>query len=521
MATQIDPVDLNRYEIIKTRPMNTEATSVSVANTVTTTPANTTPTNVAITGQPISVVTNTLPSTKSVNYDAFNRLRTSNPYTLFDSQHRYQENDKWDTQLTGSATKSYVSQESSVYLSTTTASKDAVLRETKRVFAYQPGKSLLIMSTFVMSPLQTNLVQRTGFYGATNGVFFEVSGNTLYMVQRSASGSAPATSTAASITGTTLTVGGTVTGTFAVGQLVTAQGILGNTYITALGTGTGGAGTYTVSLSQTVAATAIQGVTVTETRIPQSSWNGDKFDGTGLTGEVLDPTKSQIWFCDIEWLGVGSVRTGFVVDGVPVLAHRFDHDNVETKVYMTTSILPLRYEIFNTGAIASAATMKQICSTVISEGGYEGYSRRFNIDTSYNPVNLATAGTVYPIIAIRLNGNRLDQIVLPVGLNGIVTSNTNVQYQLLLNPTLTGGTWTTHTNGNVDYNTTATAVSGGSVVAGGYITNVDNINLGTLSNFNFQLGRTISGVSDILCFVYIALSPNTKVLGDLSWYETV
>jgi hypothetical protein len=65
------------------------------------------------------------------------------------------------------------------------------------------------------------------------------------------------TSTASSISTTTLTVGGTVAGTFAVGQLICGTGVTAGTYITALGTGTGGAGTYTVSASQTVASTAI------------------------------------------------------------------------------------------------------------------------------------------------------------------------------------------------------------------------------------------------------------------------
>lgn len=68
-------------------------------------------------------------------------------------------------------------------------------------------------------------------------------------------------STASSISTTTLTVGGTVTGTFAIGQTIYGSGVTAGTYITALGTGTGGAGTYTISASQTVASTAINSST--------------------------------------------------------------------------------------------------------------------------------------------------------------------------------------------------------------------------------------------------------------------
>lgn len=65
------------------------------------------------------------------------------------------------------------------------------------------------------------------------------------------------TSTASTISGTTLTIGGTVAGTYVVGQTIAGTGVTAGTKITALGTGTGGAGTYTVSVSQTVASTAI------------------------------------------------------------------------------------------------------------------------------------------------------------------------------------------------------------------------------------------------------------------------
>jgi len=117
--------------------------------------------------------------------DAFGRLRISQPFTIFDSQHRYQENDKWST-LTGvSGTTTYRANESVVDLNVTTRSGDYIYRETKRVFPYQPGKSFLNMSSFVFASGKTNLRQRVGLFGTQNGVFFEQSGNTNYLVLRS------------------------------------------------------------------------------------------------------------------------------------------------------------------------------------------------------------------------------------------------------------------------------------------------------------------------------------------------
>ena len=71
--------------------------------------------------------------------------------------------------------------------------------------------------------------------------------------------SANGTSTASTISGTTLTIGGTVTGNYAIGSVITGGGTSANTVITGYGTGTGGAGTYTVNNSQSVASAALAG----------------------------------------------------------------------------------------------------------------------------------------------------------------------------------------------------------------------------------------------------------------------
>lgn len=70
---------------------------------------------------------------------------------------------------------------------------------------------------------------------------------------------ASGTSTASTISGTTLTIVGTVTGSFTIGQTITGGGTSGGTVITGYGTGTGGAGTYTVNNSQSVASAALAG----------------------------------------------------------------------------------------------------------------------------------------------------------------------------------------------------------------------------------------------------------------------
>ena len=60
---------------------------------------------------------------------------------------------------------------------------------------------------------------------------------------------------------TTLNVTAVTSGVIQVGMVIGGAGVTSGTTITALGTGTGGTGTYTVSVGQTVASTAITGQT--------------------------------------------------------------------------------------------------------------------------------------------------------------------------------------------------------------------------------------------------------------------
>ena len=335
------------------------------------------------------------------NVDAFGRLRVSNPLTLFDSSHRYADNGLWANSTTGTAAATFNADEGLVNLTVGSASGDQIIRETIKVFAYQPGKSLLVMSTFVLGTAKANLRQRVGYFGAANGIYFERDGTGLYMVERS------------SVTGAT-----------------------------------------------------------TNTRVAQADWNQDKLDGTGVSGLTLDASKAQILYMDVEWLGLGTVRTGFIINGVFVPAHNFDHANLITTTYITTASLPLRYEMTNT-ATASASTLKQVCSTVISEGGYELRGAQLSAGTTITaPKTLTTAGTFYPVVSIRLKSTRLDGIVIMTAVSILgITNNANYKWEVVASGTTTGGTWVSAgTNSAVEYNITGTAFSstGGRILATGF-----------------------------------------------------
>jgi len=385
--------------------------------------------------------------------DAFGRLRVSNPFTLFDTQARYYDHGQFSNVNVGTANVVYVASQSSYQLNVGSANGDSVIRESKRVFAYQPGKSQLTMNTFCFATPKTNLRQRVGLFGANNGVFFENDGTYNYMVIRSQS--------------------------------------FGN-----------------------------------EERVRQDAWNGDRLNGSGgITNPsniTLYPDRTQIFYADVEWLGVGSVRCGFVVNGAYVLCHTFHHANQLgfDRVYMTTATLPIRYEITNTGATSGASMMTQICSTVISEGGYNSFGTTESYGTGTTQKRLSNSGTYYPVVSIRLNAARLDAIVVPRQIDVLSPSVNYYRWALLNNATLTGATFAqTSQSGTVDIDTAATAVAGGFEIQSGYASSRELTQLSSVDFFQFQLGRTMQGVSDVVTLAIAATANNADVLAELGWQE--
>jgi hypothetical protein len=258
----------------------------------------------------------------------------------------------------------------------------------------------------------------------------------------------------------------------------------------------------------------------------QADWNGDKLDGTGASGYTLDLEHPQILWMDFEWLGVGSVRCGFIIDGQYIVCHTFDTANVYgTTVYMTTAILPVRYEITTTTA-AVAATLTQICCSVVSEGGFEQTS----IDhVARRTTVLGTIGTTFlPLVSIRLASGRTGAVVLPNRVQALPTTAQNYEVALVKNATLTAATWaaTVPSDSNVEFDVAATAMTGGTIVQSDYLAANTAGGTGATSfdnayNFDLQLGASIAGVSDVYTVGIRTVSGATTgdAFGSLSFYD--
>ena len=253
----------------------------------------------------------------------------------------------------------------------------------------------------------------------------------------------------------------------------------------------------------------------------QSAWNGDKLDGTGPSGITLDSTKSQILWMDFEWLGVGSVRCGFIINGTYIVCHTFTNANESTTTYMTTAILPMRYEIVSTSAVA--ATMKQICSSVMSEGGYDAVSNDFIARRTTKLTGFST--TFVPLVSVRLASGRAIAVALIKSFQVLPTVTQTYEMALFKNATLTGDSWASTDSSNVEFDQAATAITGGSMVSQEYITstsqNRSTASVNTGYNWDLQIGSSIAGTSDIYTLAIRTLdaSPSGDAWGAMSFYD--
>ena len=420
------------------------------------------------------------------NNDAFDRLRISEPETMFEFNHTMGKMPFIIDEIISGAGATSTAHLTNAYISMGLnnsgdgSGTNKVVRQTYEYVPYQPGKSRLMIFSTVLEATSGGItgtfqkvgcfddyIDKTNVSGDGNGCFFELDGRVLYAVIR----------------------------------LNNKSGHQG------------------------------------DRKVAQSAWNYDKFNGTGPSGlTVNDYSTAKILAIDQEWLGVGQVRFGFFINGQFHVGHIFNHfDDGITMPYTKTAKLPIRYEI--SGANNKVAEMRMICSTILSEGGFEPAGISYSIGRNSS----TTISTTYkPIISIKLREvephNR--KTIILKSLELLNTTNRSLQWDLILLPDksyLTGGAvWTTiDTNNSItEYDTTATGITGITTditSASDHITVVDSgyADYSSSIQFNYEkylasplINSSIKGDSRVLSLVGVRLGSNdVTTYGSLTWIE--
>ena len=258
---------------------------------------------------------------------------------------------------------------------------------------------------------------------------------------------------------------------------------------------------------------------VVDTAISQADWNIDRLDGAGASDITLDPSKSQIMVLDFEWLGVGRVRMGFVINGLLYYVHEFLNANNLTKVYMSTPNLPVRYEIENDGT-GQADTFETICSAVMSEGGLEKTGILRSKSTAGVHISANAANELYAVIGLSLKAAYFGSTIQLAKVSMMSEGQQDFEWSIWWNPTV-AGTFTfgdeTDSACQTALGVTANTVTGGTLIDSGFI--ASSSSLGAALENALALGSTIAGAADQIVLCVRPLGGNADIQASLTWRE--
>lgn len=264
---------------------------------------------------------------------------------------------------------------------------------------------------------------------------------------------------------------------------------------------------------------------LTETEASQSEWIHDKLDGTGNSGITLVPTNSQILFADFEWLGKGTVRAGFVIDSKLIYTHSFYFANRERGVYMTTANLPIRYEIKNVGPVSAGTSLLSTCCSVNSEGGVDE-TRGIPFSVNNDNIKIAFNATETPIISIspNLTYNGVETKYVKFVLQDVdLYSDATCLVRIRYNPTLTGALWeAVDPNSAMNFDETATAVSGGTVLKSFYVPSTTQSKQSLRGDLDFIIPISLNyygNTSDIITVTAQTYTGSSTASGSINWKE--
>ena len=381
-----------------------------------------------------------------------NRFKVSPFQTSFFNTFQYGlETDVWETDTTGTASAVHDPNASNVVMSVGSTAGDKVIRQTRQVMRYIPGRVSLVSFAIRLETPVAGVRRRFGVFDGENGAFFEDDGGTYSCVLRS------------NVTGTPV-----------------------------------------------------------ETRVTRDNWNGDKLDGNGYSQITADPEAVQMINIEYEWYGAGQVIFSYTIDGETHSIHKFNIANRQNQVWCSTPFLPIRVEIENVTGAAGTHYIYQGSNSLIQEGEPEKLGTLLSVSNDITGTTLTNANIFYPVISLRLKASALQSVMLLRSLQAVTNDNTNVYWRLYQNSTLTGASWTDHPDPNsfMQYDTTATALTGGTTLLSGFtiaggasLVNVDD-------KAALQIGRSgIGTISDTYTLACAAPNVNKAALAVLNWIE--
>jgi hypothetical protein len=353
--------------------------------------------------------------------------------------------------------------------------------QSRKRLRYRPGQGMIGRFTALYSAPQTNGIQLAGMGTSETGFYFGYYLSSVFGILWVRGGVRAihtlTVSSKTTSTSTTVTLNGVafpLTLTATTNAIQAAAEIANNTFAGWKAEQIGatvvflandaGAKNSTFSVSGAVTgsfATTLAGVASTDTFIPQSSWTGDKLDGTGATGFTLDPTKGNIFQIGMQYLGFGCItfkvavvtNSGNNPDWITV--HTIKHPNSQTYTNMSQPSMPFTMVAYSAGnttnvSVSTASFAGFVEGQKILTGGRFGYS--FSNATVGSSAGLYYAlGTIRNDYTYKVRANQA--IVNLLSVNAVNDINQTAYLYLIRNGTVSAGAqnFTQHSTNSVTY----------------------------------------------------------------------
>lgn len=393
------------------------------------------------------------------NYTSKGRHKVSTYQTTFFNTFQYgKETDVWDERVTNGGTATHDATQSMVIMEVNNQAGSEVIRQTKNVMRYIPGRSSTLSFGVRLENPVTGIRRRFGLFDEDDGAFFEDAGDgNYYCVVRNKNG----------ITGPELY------------------------------------------------------------RVAREDWNGDKLDGTGVSGIIASASAQQLINIDYEWYGSGQVIFSYIIDGKTHIIHTFNFGNILDSVWCSTPFLPIRLEITNVTGVAGTHKLYQGSNSLLQEGEPEKLGIAENITnsgiaTNITYTNLPNANQYYPVVSIRLKSTQLKGILIPTYFQVATADNTNVSYKFIQNANLVGAAFTDHPDPNAfsQFDISATSFTGGEVLDTGFAFGSGGTTIELDKQTQYQIGRSgIGTISDTLTLCVAATGGNKNAVASITWIE--
>lgn len=244
----------------------------------------------------------------------------------------------------------------------------------------------------------------------------------------------------------------------------------------------------------------------------------DQFYQQGMFS--IDWSKFNVFFIDFLWLGGAGVRLFIVKDGEFRLVHAQGHSGIGSTTFTVSPNHPIRAEI---RGVSAGGSLALVCARVTTEGQVNeiGFDRYVTSGNTPSLNNAGSSGVIYAIKGIRKKTSYRDITVYAKGFQGFINTNDQVEFFLILNPTV-AGTFNYSDVGNSAIQeasgTVNNTVTGGTILPGLYSTHNSVYTVDTSSELA-RLGVNVDDSMDTIVLCGRLITATATIYGNITYRD--